>query len=293
MLLEPTLNEINKLFRLHGMNDEIIRLRRLSGTTDGLVLRVESSKDDKYILKYDSPKQIQLVEQLLSVYKNSILLPNILHSSQDSTYLVYSFIEGTTHVDRGIKKSWLKKLTQDLFNNYIKYQGESMWGRLEYPRQSWKEFNDISIEEARINIGNELSNDDYKLVKSTADHLFANDLEQGERFLLHGDTGVHNFVYHDSTLVGVIDPSPMVGPIIYDFIYAFCSSPDDLNKETLIAAYESLEQGRVNKSRLIAETLIQLYCRIGLSIKHHPSDFTEYKKAWEDWKKICRQLEEY
>lgn len=161
-----------------------------------------------------------------------------------------------------------------------------MWGRIEYPRRTWQEFNDISIEEARVNIGNELSMDDYNLVKLTANKLFDNDLEQGGRFVLHGDTGVHNFVYHESALIGVIDPSPMVGPLIYDFVYAFCSSPDDIHIDTLFSAYDLLEQGRVEKNRLITETLIQLYCRIGLSIKHHPSDLPEYLKAWRYWKQL-------
>ncbi|MNN65945.1 hypothetical protein D3C81_1814890 [compost metagenome] len=122
--------------------------------------------------------------------------------------------------------------------------------------------------------------------------MFNIDSEQGGKYLLHGDTGVHNFVYNNSTLIGVIDPSPMVGPIIYDFLYAFCSSPDDINTETLFTAYDFLEQGNVDKSRLVEEVIIQLYCRIGLSVKHHPNDLTEYTKAWEYWKQLCKKLDE-
>ncbi|GIP56710.1 hypothetical protein [Paenibacillus woosongensis] len=287
MILEPTIQDINKLFRLHHIYDEIIEFVRLSGTTSGLVLRLDSIRGEKYILKYDDPFQIQLAAQFLDTYKDSVLLPKNLFASQDSTYIVYNFIEGTTHVNRGKKKDWLRIITQNLLNKYASYQGEDMWGRIGYPWQTWKEFNEISIEEAKINIGNELSIDDYSLVRSTADKLYANDLEQGEKFYLHGDTGVHNFVYHDSTLIGVIDPSPMVGPIVYDFLYAFCSSPDDMNMDTLFTAYNFLEQGRIEKSRLIEETLIQLYCRVGLSIKHHPNDLPEYKEAWAYWKQIC------
>ncbi|MGG4501636.1 hypothetical protein [Paenibacillus polymyxa] len=106
--------------------------------------------------------------------------------------------------------------------------------------------------------------------------LFNDDSKQGNKYLLHGDTGVHNFVFNDSTLIGVIDPSPMVGPIIYDFLYAFCSSPDDINTDTLFASSDLLEQGNVERTRLIEETLIHLYCRIGLSVQHHPNDLTEY-----------------
>jgi Ser/Thr protein kinase RdoA (MazF antagonist) len=64
--------------------------------------------------------------------------------------------------------------------------------------------------------------------------------EDQERFLLHGDCGVHNFVFDQNTIVGVIDPSPIVGPVLYDFLYAFCSSPDNLNLETLIPTFTLL-----------------------------------------------------
>ncbi|MFC7681728.1 hypothetical protein [Paenibacillus sp. GCM10028914] len=287
MILEPTIYEINKLFQLHQIDDEIIEIQRMSGTTSGLVLKLESNQNNKYILKFDHPKQIQLVEQLLNTYKSSALLPKILFTGQDKTCFAYTFIDGTTHFNRGAKKEWLTRLVKDLFNKYIKYEDMSLSGSIEYPRSTWKEFNEIGIEEAKINIGNLLSIEDYYFVKSKASKLFENDLEQGEKYLLHGDTGVHNFVYNESTLIAVIDPSPMVGPIIYDFLYAFCSSPDDMNIDTLFTTSDFLEQGCIEKPRLIEEVLIQLYCRIGLSIKHHPHDLPGYIKAWNDWKSLC------
>lgn len=286
MIFEPTIQEINELFRLHQINDEIVGVQRLSGTTSGLVLRLESTQDNKYILKFDDPSQIQLVQKLLEIYQNSELLTKILLTAQDSSYFVYTFIDGTTHFNRGLKKSWLTLLVKNLFNKYVHYQENDIWGRIEYPRKTWKEFNEISIEEARINIGNFLSLDDYNFVNSKAKKIFDNVIDQGEKFLLHGDTGVHNFVYNESTLIGVIDPSPMVGPIIYDFLYAFCSSPDDINIETLFSSFEFLEQGQIEKSRLIEEVLIHLYCRIGLSVKHHPDDLPEYLQAWNEWKQL-------
>lgn len=291
MLIEPTMQEMNELFQLHQINDEIVGIQRLSGTTSGRVYRLVSKQENKYILKFDYPYQIELVQKLLETYKNSKLLPKVLFAAEDNTYFVYTFVEGTTHFNRGLKKNWLTLIVKDLFNQYSSYQADDFWGRIEYPRKTWKEFNEIGIEEARTNIGDILSINDYELVKLKSNQLFDNDLEQGEKFFLHGDTGVHNFVYDQFTIIGVIDPSPMVGPIIYDFLYAFCSSPDDINIETLFHAYDLLEQGRIDKSRLIDEVLIQLYCRIGLSIKHHPNDLPEYLITWKEWKQLCRNPE--
>lgn len=290
MMLEPTIQEINRIFQFN--NDEIIKIQRKSGTTDSLVLSLESKQGNRYILKSDYPNQVQLVELLLNSYSNSVLLPKILYTADDKSYFIYTFINGTTHINRGAKKSWLSLFVKELLNKYKKYQDESIWGRIECPRRSWKEFNDIGIEEARSNIGNILTTEDYKFIKSQSHKLFGEDPEHGGRYLLHGDTGVHNFVFNQSKLVGVIDPSPMVGPLIYDFMYAFCSSPDDINIDTLYTAFNCLEHGYIDRSRLIDEVSVQLYCRVGLSAKHHPNDLSEYIKAWEHWKGLCKQLDE-
>lgn len=78
----------------------------------------------------------------------------------------------------------------------------------------------------------------------------------------------------------------MVGPVLYDFIYAFYSSPDDLNLETLFAAFEFLNHEPIDNVRLIEEVVLQLYCRIGISAKVHPHDLQDYLKAWDYWKAL-------
>ena len=147
-------------------------------------------------------------------------------------------------------------------------------------RDSWHDFNDRGLEGARSNLGSVLPNEDYHKVKS----LIQSISKVEERYLLHGDTGVHNFVFRNNGLMGVIDPSPMVGPVIYDFTYAFCSSPDDLSLKTLFAAYDLLNDNKLERSRLIEEVIFQLFCRIGICVKVHPHDLNEYLKAWDYWR---------
>ncbi|WP_152392772.1 aminoglycoside phosphotransferase family protein [Paenibacillus guangzhouensis] len=117
--------------------------------------------------------------------------------------------------------------------------------------------------DTRNDWGSLLSTEDYRRVESIFERLSKNE-DQEVKYLLHGDTGVHNFVYYENSLVGVIDPSPMIGPMLYDFTYAFCSSPDDLNLETLMTAYQLLHHEPIEQSRLIEEVIFQLYCRIGI-----------------------------
>ena len=112
------------------------------------------------------------------------------------------------------------------------------------------------------------------------------DENQEEKYLLHGDTGVHNFVYKKSVLTGIIDPSPIIGPVIYDFTYAFCSSPDDLDLEILLASFSLLNNVSIEKSRLIEEVVVQLYTRIGICVNVHPHDLEDYLNAWEYWRSL-------
>ncbi|KOS03414.1 hypothetical protein AM598_06815, partial [Paenibacillus polymyxa] len=77
---------------------------------------------------------------------------------------------------------------KELLNQYVEHQGKNTWGRIEFPRETWKEFNEISIEEARINLKNVLSPEDYQYVKLMSKKLFNDDSKQGNKYLLHGDT---------------------------------------------------------------------------------------------------------
>lgn len=263
-----------------------IAANKMNGTTEGLVYTLTVNDEPKYVLKLDSPQNISLVEQLHLSYIESTLLPKLLYTEPNKAFIVYSYISGTTHYNRGSKIDWLTSLVKELLNHYAIYHKTDKWGFwLEDPCQTWHEFIDQGVEYARINVGSLLPIEDYYKVKSFVENISKG--EGQERFLLHGDCGVHNFVFDKNALTGVIDPSPIVGPVLYDFIYAFCSSPDDLNLETLFQAFTLLTHEPIERSRLIEEVIIQLYCRIGICLKHHPHDLLDYVKAWDYWKVLA------
>ncbi|CAI8850990.1 conserved hypothetical protein [Bacillus pseudomycoides] len=71
-------------------------------------------------------------------------------------------------------------------------------------------------------------------------------------------------MFHHEVLNGIVDPSPMVGSLFYDFTYAFWSSPNNLDTETLFTAFSQLNDLKVENSRLIEEVIAQVYTRIGV-----------------------------
>jgi hypothetical protein len=256
-----------------------------SGTTNGILYTLHVNKMPTFVIKIDQPKIISSTKDFLLAYKDVKLLPAVLYTDNAKEFIAYSYISGETHFNRGSKLEWMTILIQELFNKYQRVDKNTLWGRINgIPRNSWSDFNQSSLEFARKNIADILPSKDHKRIE-----ILANKLEtyhnQEEKYYLHGDTGVHNFVYSDNQLKGVIDPSPLIGPKVYDFTYAFCSSPDSLNISTLMSSF-SLWNSDVSytKERLLDEVLFQLYTRIAVCIKVHPRDLSDYLEAWKEWR---------
>ncbi|HDR6955064.1 MULTISPECIES: aminoglycoside phosphotransferase family protein [Bacillus cereus group] len=92
----------------------------------------------------------------------------------------------------------------------------------------------------------------------------------------------HNFIFQENKLHGVIDPLPVLGDSIYDLIYAFCSTPEDLTKETIGYAMKQCVFHK-NDRDLYEEIVIGLYLRIDTCLRHHPKDLEDYLAAWRYW----------
>jgi len=255
-----------------------------SGTTNGILYTLIVNKIPTYVIKIDNPKIITSTQDFLCTYNDVGLLPNVFYTDGAKEFIVYSYVSGETHYNRGSKLEWMTILTKELFNEYKTVDKEIPWGRVNgIHRNSWSDFNQSSLEYAQKNIGNFFTSEDHKRVEFLVEKL--NTYDHEEKYYLHGDTGVHNFVFWDNQLKGVIDPSPLIGPIIYDFTYAFCSSPDSLNLRTLFSAFSLLSNSdSFTQERLLDEVLFQLYTRIGVCIKVHPQDLSGYMDAWKEWR---------
>ncbi|WP_053373369.1 phosphotransferase [Paenibacillus sp. FJAT-27812] len=286
MTIKLNVNDIVQNLRTQGVIDSRSEVKnQMDGTTDGLVFTVQVNEAPKYVLKLDHPQHISLVTQFKQTYRDSPLLPKLIYIAPDNAFFVYSYLTGTTDYKRGSKAQWLTILASGLINHYKRFSDSDKWGYwLEEPCDTWRDFLALAVEYARNQVGSYLSLEDYSVVKSFVENTALG--EEQDRFLLHGDCGVHNFVFEQDALTGVIDPSPIIGPPLYDFLYAFCSSPDDLNLETLMPAFSLLHHTGISQSKLVEEVIIQLYYRIAICLKHHPQDLSDYLKAWSYWKTL-------
>ena len=285
-IMEKINGVLNILINKGLIIDDNLRLEGLkNGTTDGVLYTLFINNIPTFVVKIDTPKIITATQGFLSAYSNVELLPDVLYTGDKKEFIVYSYIPGETHYNRGPKLEWMKILINELFNKYQEVDNDIPWGRVNgLHRNSWSEFNQSSFDFAQKNIDNLLPSDDHKRVEILINKLKAYH-NQEKKYYLHGDTGVHNFVFLDNKIKGVIDPSPLIGPKVYDFTYAFCSSPDSLNKTTLFSLFSLWKNdASFSKERLIDEVLFQLYTRIGVCIKVHPHDLSAYIKAWKEWR---------
>lgn len=237
--------------------------------------------DEQYVIKLNESDVIREEAYFLQFYKKDELFPKLLYKEPLNRYIVYSFLEGTTSCKLGHKRSVLSKLVKEVINKYEVATEVDGWGWKESPVQSWNEFLTTNVMEAHENVRRYISEEEYRTV-----FKLANSPSRGtginQPFLLHGDLGFHNFIFQENKLHGVIDPLPVLGDPIYDLIYAFCSTPEDLTKETIGYAMKQCVFYKKDRD-LYEEIVIGLYLRIDTCLRHHPKDLEDYLEAWRYW----------
>ncbi|CAM4177421.1 hypothetical protein [Saccharibacillus endophyticus] len=239
----------------------------------------------KYALRMDTPENVAMTEQLHKAYPDSALLPKILYADPVKGYLVQPYVAGTTGHDaegRGSKKVWLPLLVTELLNRYEADEAGGKWGRLTEPCSSWSEFNERELSKARENLNGLQPAEDCERVALLLEPL----ANTGSKFLLHGNMDASSFVFQNKELAGVLESKPTAGPVLYDLVQAFCSTPDDLSLEVLFEAYSLLDEKAVDQERLVQEALLRVYCRMGQCAAENRNELNEYAAAWQFWRML-------
>ncbi|MDM5317182.1 phosphotransferase [Fictibacillus sp. b24] len=275
---------IKELNQNEILGSEIIEYKPLTGGTVSELFLLHTKDENHYVVKSNEPKITQSEADYLKSYAELELLPNFHFVEPSNSYLVYSFIEGSTNYVRNSKQELLVRLVQELINHYKTVPDKNGWGWADETTDSWYSFLLNRTIDAKNVLKSYLDEEDHHLVSNLVQKV--KDLEV-QPYLLHGDLGVHNFIFHNGQLIGVIDPTPVIGDPLYDLIYAFCSSPDDLTQQTIEAAARVLTVDGIQvNSNLYENVLIGLYHRLATCVKHHPDDLKEYLNAWYEWKNL-------
>lgn len=239
--------------------------------------------NNKYVIKANRPREIKAESEFLQMYQAVSLLPNLLYVSPSYEYMVYSHIEGAVSDHSLQKRKVLKTLVVDVINHYTPDYKQQGWGWVDEPTNTWQAFLTNEVTEASHIIGSRLTVKEHEAVKKLVWEVCCG----MSPYFIHGDLGFHNLIFKETHLNGVIDPAPIIGDPLYDLIYAFCSTPEALTRETFDEAASFLQVGN-NKEphQLYGNVLIGLYLRLATCLKHHPNDIEMYVKAWTEWLSI-------
>lgn len=78
-------------------------------------------------------------------------------------------------------------------------------------------------------------------------------------------------------MLSVIDPTPMQNLILYELLFLYCSSPYDINEETLRAYYDYyLKFSWIEYKEFLIYARIIMALRLSTSTRHHPKDTAQY-----------------
>lgn len=274
---------VAELHRRGIVPSHLSEVRALQGGTASSVFVILGKNKPIYIIKLNDSLTIKNETQFLDSYNKMKLLPQVLYVDDSYRYFVYEYKAGTTQYQRGHKLEHLLALVE-MINQYQLYDQLAGYGYLQELKTSWQQFMVERIEDSQGIIQEKLSEQDHQWVRSLAEQV-----QDGQRrYLLHGDCGVHNFLFTEERLTGVIDPIPVAGKPIFDLVYAFCSSPNDLSVEVFERSVSKLKPELVNTAELYTEVILGLYSRIATCLIHHPHDLDEYLGAWSYWKHRVR-----
>lgn len=294
-------NMLQELYGAGVIEPHMKDTKALSGGTSSSLFAVLDHGNPVCVIKLNDMHTIQAESQYLKTYADIELLPRLLYVEKSYQYLVYTFKTGTTQYIAGNKSELMRRLAGSFIRNYKVAEEGLRYGYMDEPHDSWGDFQLARAQEARTVIGDWLTKSDHQLIQS----LIRDSERTGTKYLLHGDCGVHNFLfqypcesakdnkspsssvkkYAPGHLTGIIDPTPVVGEPIYDLVYAFCSTPDELDSNVIRTAAQELPIEFTEGYKLSEEVLKGLYFRLAACLRHHPRDIDEYVSAWSQWKK--------
>ncbi|MDZ5471393.1 aminoglycoside phosphotransferase family protein [Bacillus sp. 31A1R] len=279
---------IKHLSKQNLIQSSQLTFKTLKGGTSSEIIILYQQDTPQYVIKVNEANVLKEEAMFLSYYEEMEMLPNLLYVVPSYQYIVYQFKSGSTNVNNISKEELLADLAENYLNHYKQLPTTSGFGWTDDQSTTWREFLLSEVKRAKEIINHHLSEEDFQLILRLIDNPKRN---LPKPYLLHGDCGIHNFLFEDDKLCGVIDPTPLIGPPQYDFIYAYCSSsPDDLTLDTIQKAAHYLNNWEKNDEFLFEEVLIGLYIRIARSILHHPNDLEDYLTVWDYWKNILKNV---
>jgi hypothetical protein len=262
------------------IGERIAEVSELKGGSGDAVFLLATLSGKKYVFKSGSRASITSQVEFYQHYSDIPYLPQLIYSDSESSELVIAYISSQQQTSYD-KLAIVRQLIESFISNYEKIVARDFGFISKYLNgESFADFLLSQAAESYEYINDIIAPGDLKKVEGLIEAVYTTPVF-AQKYLLHGDLGFHNFFYSQNQLLGIIDPDPVVGHPVYDLVYAFCSTPQELSIEKfkdcllLLKDYYSLEIENAQ-----AYLTIGLFKRISSCRKHHPVDLPAYLEAW-------------
>lgn len=237
------------------------------------VYEIENS-GDKYAIKFENSKTIQLILEFYKQYSDISLFPKIIHVSDNKNAFVTNFIDGKISSQNIIQKDIVLLVIESVINNY-KITNKSIWGDLLNPAHQLQDFVLNTASERSEQIDEALCRKEFDIIQQIIKDLFGS--FNSKPYLVHGDLGDHNIIIKEGSIVGIIDPWVILSIPLLELYFGVCSKPHNFSSEEIISFFTLVkEKTGFTEADALNLYRISLYQRIGICIKHHPKHLPQY-----------------
>lgn len=237
------------------------------GATDSVVF----SLYNKYLIKTVDRLTYDVQLEFFNKYKYDYF-QKLIYGNKKLSYLCFSYIDGIKLKE--IKDYKVEEIIEQIYNvvsNYKKYSYQGYGYLFSDYNKSWKNF----LQDEVLYSKKEIENVSFEKVDKSLKII---DKYKREKYLIHGDFGVHNFLFNNNSLY-VIDPMGVVGDYLYDFYFAIFSSPLIFSKVGLDYILSFFDDDLEYKKALL---VVVLYIRMSRAFKYDKDNFNKYLNLYNE-----------
>ena len=251
---------------LISRQEGLLSIQEMKQGTDSKVFLV----NNKYIFKFHNENTIKSEYEFFNGYKCE-LNEEIVFVSEDYSYIVYLFIKNNK---RFLCDDSLILKLKNYVEGYPEFIGDK-FGFLYNETETWKNFLLAEVYDKKDFALKVLSEKDFQKT------LYAVELIDKYKFnkkLIHGDFGLYNLLFYNYELVGIIDPQPIIGDPLYDFLFCIFSEEDIAKPEIIENIYKFLPNEP--KDKVDSMMRVVLFGRIARCVKYNLSEKNHFIDLW-------------
>jgi len=254
--IQTILNDIQSKLNVNVNEDEITHY------TDGATESIVFSIDNKYLIKTIDNHTLEVQEEFFNNYNNGCF-QKVLYINKELKYICFEYIDGIKENDYSIYNiEYIIKQIYDICNIYKPYEYDG-YGYLYEDNKTWYQF----LYDEVMYSSKEIPDIDMHIVIDSLNKIKEFNVD---KYLIHGDFGVHNFLINNGK-IKVIDPMGVVGDPLYDFYFATLSTPALFTNIDLILSYYDKD---INYKKAIFN--IVLYIRMSRAYVYARNQFDKY-----------------